>query len=860
MVKRSKQVPQEKNKQKIRSQKEQKNQKREPVVPSKSVFSELSARIGKYSYLIFSGILAVMLLIVFRDYLFMNRLFLFKDIGSDTINTFYPSYVLLSEAAKEGLSYSFRAGMGAGFGAAGEAFANDWVSAILNPFRQFLLLWEGKNVAYGLGLAEVLKIFAAGLLFFAYLRTLRLEKITAGFGALLFAFSGFMIGGSGWYQHSYQLLYAALLLFGFEQALIKKRYWVFLLATAMAFRALNPFYMYVFGTFLIIYSVMRVILEKSDTRKALLFYAKIGGMAALAFLINLPFLLQRIDAILSDPRVSGNLSKADRMQSISVFTAGDFLHNVTALLRFFSNDILGSGRIEERFIDGQRFLVSDFKGYYNYYEAPMFYIGMISLLLFPQIFVRGTRKERILFGLFFIVWLIPVIFPYFRRAYFLFFGDYYRVFSFFLPFAVLFPALIVFNRTIKDNLLNLRLLWGTAAALLLLLYFPYFSESRLSELGMRTSPVNGNIRLFASFSILALTGLLSLFVKQPQNRRRWMYAIVLLVIAELLYMADTTVNDRDTVKLSEFESKSGYNDYTMEAVNYLYSIDSSFYRTEKDYASGLAVHGSLNDAKVQGYFGTTSYASHQNPYYVDFMQTLEIIAPGDETSARWSTGVRSRALLAVMVNVKYMLSKSTEPYFKVFGYDSLHTEGDVTVYRNEFNLPLGYTYDKIIRRSEFEKLPQLQKDISMLRSAVVPDSSFERLPDIAKHRPQGSDNYTKEMLKADVDSLSAQSMKLTHFRQDHIKGQISLNRAEIVFFSILYNKNWKITANGKPQKAIPVNIAFTGVYLEAGEYELELRYEHPKPPVGAGAGNVFLLLLIFGVVGYEGYVGLRKSG
>lgn len=855
MVKRVREVPSEKAKGKTQKKVSSKSESHSrQIIPD----VKLPAFLSKYPLLVFGVLLAVILVIVFRDYIFMNRLFLFKDIGSDTINTFYPSYVLLSETAREGLSYSFRSGMGAGMSAAGKAFANDWVSLLLRPFRRFLFLWEGKDIAYGLGLAEVLKIFAAGMVFFAYLRTLKLENIVAGTGALLFAFSGFMIGGSGWYQHSYQLLFAALLLFGFEQALMKKRYWVFLLVTAMAFRTLNPFYMYVFGTFLIIYSLMRVILEKTDAKSALLFYAKTAGMALIAALINLPFLLQRIETILTDPRVSGNLNKAEQMQNISVFAAGDFLHNVTALLRFFSNDILGTGRIEERFIDGQRFLFSDFKGYYNYYEAPMFYIGMVSLLLFPQIFARGTPKERVIFGLFFIVWLIPVIFPYFRRAYFLFFGDYYRVFSFFLPFAVLFPALVVFNRLIKTGLLKLRVLWITAAVLLILLYYPYFSDTRLAESGLKTSPVNGNIRLFASFSILALTGLLSLFVKQSLNRPRWLYAALILIIAELIYMADTTVNDRDALSAAEFESKTGYNDYTVEAVNYLHETDSSFYRTEKDYASGPAVHGSLNDAKVQGYFGTTSYASHQNPYYVDFMQTLEIIAPGDETAARWSTGVRSRALLAVMTNVKYMLSKSDEPYFTVFGYEPIHTAGDVTVYKNQFNLPLGYTYHKIISRSHFEQLPQLQKDISMLRAAVLPDSIAEKYADLQKYQPQDSNNYTKQMLKADVDSLSRESMKLTSFREDHIRGQIRLSEPGIVFFSIIYNKNWEIRINDKLQEALPVNIAFTGLYLEAGEYELDMRYEHPKPPTGAGVGNVLMLLIFFGVVGYEGYAGWRK--
>ncbi|MEA2041476.1 MAG: YfhO family protein, partial [Bacteroidota bacterium] len=690
-------------------------------------------------------------------------------------------------------------------------------------------------------------------------KSIPLQKTTAVFGALAFTFSGFMMGGAGWYLHSIHWVYVALLLFGFEQALIKKRFVVFFIVLLVFIRGMNPFYIYVFGLFLIVYSLMRTFSREMSIKDVGRFYLKTAGITAAAFLVNLPFLLSKIESILSDPRVSGNLSKSEQMQSISVFATGDFLHNVTALLRFFSNDILGTGQISERIVNGQRLLVSDFKGYYNYYEAPMFYIGLLTLLIFPQAFRYGTKREKIIYAGFIIVWAIPVLFPYFRRAYFLFFGDYYRAFSFFLPFAVLYSAVISFNRILKENKLNLYLLWITAALLLVFLNIPYFSAERLQELRLNSNPVDASLKLILSLVIIIETLILTSFVKYLNYKRYMLPLLGLVFVFELLFTANITLNHRDTLSVDEFESHSGYNDNTVDAVEYLQERDSSFYRTEKDYASGWAVHGSLNDAKVQGYFGTTSYASNQNPYYVRFMQELEVIPTGDETAARWSAGVRSRPLLAVMCNVKYMLSRNEEPYFLQTGYKKLAETGDVDIYKNGYSLPLGYSYAKYISEAEFKESEGIQKDISLLKAVVLPDSVAANLPDTAEYKPKPEPGYSVNDLKLDVEALSQESLIIHKFRQDEIKGEIELSQPKILFFSILYDSAWQIKINDKEAKSFNANIGFTGLYLPAGKHSVEMIYPPRKSPKYAGLSNVLFLILVFGGIVFAIYTEFFKT-
>jgi len=94
--------------------------------------------------------------------------------------------------------------------------------------------------------------------------------------------------------------------------------------------------------------------------------------------------------------------------------------------------------------------------------------------------------------------------------------------------------------------------------------------------------------------------------------------LIVLCVIEVTYLSGITVNKRDVVTQSILKEKVGYNDYTVEAVNYLKQTDKSFYRLNKDYSSGLAIHSSINDAKVQGYYGTPSYFSFNQKIILNF--------------------------------------------------------------------------------------------------------------------------------------------------------------------------------------------------------------------------------------------------
>src|SRR3954467_4097603 len=96
---------------------------------------------------------------------------------------------------------------------------------------------------------------------------------------------------------------------------------------------------------------------------------------------------------------------------------------------------------------------------------PAFYIGLQHLLLMPQVFAFLRMRTRIVFAIFIIVWILPIIFPYFRYAFWLFSGGYYRAYSFFVSFFFLFYSLIALENISRSRKINVTVLIVTIAVL-----------------------------------------------------------------------------------------------------------------------------------------------------------------------------------------------------------------------------------------------------------------------------------------------------------------------------------------------------------------------------------------------------------
>lgn len=664
---------------------------------------------SKYSLLALIFIIILIGIISFKKYLFGDYLFYFKDIGSDSLNQVYPYTMHRINLLKEGFisKWSFYSGTGDDFL---KIFPIEPISWFRNLLQVIGINIFGANyLIFGrFPLTFFFHFLLSGIFAFYYFRSISVEKLYSILGALLITFSGFMVVGSSW-SFSGQVIAGIFLLFAFEQFFIKNRWYFF--PIAFIYLSSNIFILYIYSLFLFTYALFRFLSEKRlKTKNDFMLIGKMVGLAIWGVLMNsIKFVTGFLNLFFS-PRVAGSASLSEALSSGKDIVSQAALFP-TIILRTFSSDILGCG--------------NNFQGWQNYFEAPMFYIGILSLVLFLQVFIHLDKRKKILFGVFLAFWTLVTFIPYLRHAYMAFTGDYFRFgIDFIFPFILLLYSIIALNKINENFKVNIPLLIGSSVFLILLLFFPYKSIPDFA--------IDEQIRKISVFMILVYSFFLFLMTKkQYQNIAK--YGLLLFVVIELSFFSYKSYSDRVPVTKTEFlQNQGGYADGTIKAVDRIKSIDKTqFFRTEKDYQSGNAMHGSLNDAMAQGYYGTSSYSSFNNLNYVSFLEETAVILKGDESASRWISGLRHSPLLMTFANVKYLLSKKAEPDFLRFGYEIIDSIEGVKIMKNQYYLPFGYTYDKYVDFDDFKTLkyyeiqPYIVENIKTQLQQTMPPNQID---------------------------------------------------------------------------------------------------------------------------------------
>ncbi len=791
-------------------------------------------------------LLAVLLIVTigflaYGDYLTLKLSYYFKDIGSDTINSNFPNINRNPQTAdhKGFAGWSFYHGMGQNVFGGYSMNPILYIQAKIHHFTASFYPPEDYRVSKGFPSDFFSRILLSGIFFFLYLRTVSLSYFTSLIGALLYSFTGYMTLGGTW-GHTHYLFHAAFLMFSFEQ-LYKKNRWIFFPFAVMSISG-NAYTLYMHGgLFLGIYTLFRYFDENAWKPKGLFILGgKMIFLGLLGMLMNSTHLVSQYMRMFNSPRVGGNASYMATGGKSPIFQLDNFPERLTVLFRTFSNDILGNG--------------SDFKGWYNYLEAPAFYCGLLTLLLLPQIFIFLNKRRKIIYGSFIGFWTLIIFFPKLRHMSQFYVGNYYKAsFDVMIPIAMLFIALTVLHLALKESKINKILLSGTLFVLLLALFFPYFPADN--------TPVDKEIRSSVTL-FLIFHSLLLYFIDRKKIKLLLQILIIGLLFIELLYSTSTSMDKRFAYSIEELKKNAGgFKDGTVEAVQYLWTIDNSFYRIEKEYSSGTAQHRSLNDASFQGYYGTSNYASFNQEYYIKFLEGVGIIQIGNETQTRWAQGLKSRPLLQTIGNVKYYFTKQKQSFYEKRGFAQEIAEKDgLKILQNRYYLPLGFSYDTFIKRSDFDKLNQLQKDIAMLRAFVVEDNdeNYTKLTDGMKQisLKDTVSNFSFALYAEYVNNLGKESLSLTDHRQSTIDGTVNFSQKKLLFFSIPYDIGWKAMIDGKETEVMLANIGLFGIMVQPGQHTIRLEYWPPYLKESQYTAKisyiVFFLLLIVKNFKYAG--------
>jgi hypothetical protein len=772
----------------------------------------LSRRRRIFGMAVVTSALIVIWLLVYGNFIFGSKTLLYKDIGSDSITISFPYYVLLSDYLRNvGIpSWSFRVGMG-------HNLFPHIGTVLVSP-----VVWLAKGlIAKALVYQHLIYLLISGVLFARFLSMRGLTFAASLLGALLLSFSAYMCMGSCWYFHATEVVCFTLLLFAAEEAVGRGR-WPYLVFAVAVVGFFSVFHLYLAALFLCIYVPVRAIERHSwKVRPILRTSLLLAGAAFLGVGLTTIVSIGSFYSLLNSPRGSGPTSLAGALSSAPIFGLESPLHYITAVLRPYANDMLGTG--------------SDYCGWQNYLEAPMTYCGLISLVLFPQVFVGTARRTRVLYALLLGALLVATVFPWFRYLFWGFQGDYYRTFSLFWIFGIITLAMTVFSRYIEGHALNLWLLALTVFVLLGVLYLPLHQLQTL---------INPTLRLAATIFIVSYAALL-IAGQLLKRQRMFMWLIVGLAAIELAYFDQITVS-RPTVTKQELTERVGYNDKTVDAVRDINASDQSFFRITKTWGSGLGMYQSLNEAMVFGYDGTASYSSFNNLDYIKFLMAVDAISGDVQTFTHWSTGLIGHPLLSTFACEKYVIANDPVPYQMTDPYEFMKRYNNVYVFRNRLFLPLGLTFSRYLPEQVFLQLPSSVKPGALLCAVVFLDRNIAEKQGLSELTLDELKQQLNESSPADTIALRrATALNMRSFRETQIDGSVRVDAKSILVLQTPFDPGWRALVDDRAAPVLKVDVGLLGVVLDSGEHAVKLRYVPPFLGVGAAIalGSLAILAL-----------------
>ncbi len=229
---------------------------------------------------------------------------------------------------------------------------------------------------------------------------------------------------------------------------------------------------------------------------------------------------------------------------------------------------------------------------------------------------------------------------------------------------------------------------------------------------------------------------------------------------------------------------------------------------------------------------------------MDFYPTVGV--KRDVSSKPQASLYQLRALLSVrwLFIEQNESEQSPMPGFKFYG-----RQMGYNVYENENFIPMGFTYDTYITRSQLEELAETERSMAMMSSIVLEDDDAYNYLDILMQDMSPSndvydyDTFTQAV--AERRETCADSFETTN---TGFKSTITLDRENLVFFSVPYDEGWSATVNGEPVEVTKVNIGFVGVRAPEGECEIVFTYNTPGLDTGlliSGGAVIVAVIYVF---------------
>lgn len=573
-------------------------------------------------------------------------------------------------------------------GLGGDVIGN-YASTLFDPFSYITFLFGRDRIDFGYAVSIMARLYGCGLTFAVFLKYMRFENWKALIGAISFAFSSWMLNIEVIMHPSflYAVMLFPLLILGVEKV-YRRENPIILILTIFFLAIYSIYFTFMSGIIVVIYCILRYkdYNEKYKLKDFFLAMFRLGGFAVAGFLLAALILFPTVYALLS--------ASTDSQTSNFFYTIKQYLSIIPSF--FAENSVYSNYSYTGAGILFTLFIPFFFKKKYRIYTQIKMWFLCLIMLLFPVF-------ARILNG-----FSYPT-------------GRWMYAMSFF----VIWSGLTV----LKENILfssQFKVCWlATIIGISVVALFIF------------------NILSLSSIVILLINGLLSfclIYVLSEKNIKRKRILISGIVFCGLIF----NNNIRYSIYYSNtFDQTYAVGEFEERMSKSVQRIgpeieDDEFYRLYQ--TNGMnnyhLSHWPVNENIYWGNRSIYSYLSTIDSKWFEFNKELG-------NSAGYSTRVHVygndlRTRLDFLMGVKYFIgddglnmdtlnNHDKQDCAAVgYGYDTKELIEDIEVLKNKYSLGLGTVYEKVIPRSEFEKLSIIEREECLMQAAVVEDEDLKK--------------------------------------------------------------------------------------------------------------------------------------
>lgn len=774
-----------------------------------------------------------------------------------------PFNIFMNETVKSGnLLWNWGIDLGSNFL---ESFSFYNIGSV---FFWLMLLVPAKMVPQAMGWMLVLKFAVAGATSAAYFARHVEKKIVVIIGSMLYAFSGFQCSTVVFYHFQDAVALFPLMMIGLEQLVEEKKKGR--LALACLLNVLSNFVFFVAEVmFLVLVYVVRYLVPQfpewnrirkrekeayaaaraesvkiesaeavieSETKKKLLVMLAPVGSCMLEGLLGMvmagTLLLPTINGLMNNDRVSQYMQG----QKWLTMTTSNWLEMIKAFFMPADPMCQYSSVIRDTWMSNAAYL-------------PLF--GM----LFVIVYILNKKKDWLgcLLKICFLVAAIPIL----NNVFTLFSDELYRRWYYMLILMMILATLKVLDRPKEYRIWPGFLLHTAVIGLFVLLTAAVDWDNAGNEI------VYYEERYILLIVLAVLGSILAVLTVKTKFRVRHVLCMLAVMGYCVFSLAYTVYKYQMTTDNSNYNYRNFNNKtYAENVVAYLTEFTGQFDRNVLPYRyyidEGIG-HTYYNLGLTNSLPTLNSFNSTVNPSIMEFYEQI-----GDERLTWTNSGYQG---VREILGGKYILSMAKQKEY-TYQEELVNSNGQIMyVYENENALPVGYTYDSYMTRSEFAAYNSQARPAVMLRTLVVEDEDAETVAGILPHYDVADYGETmadtmkntiviKKSIRNAVEDRREECSQKFEQGDNYFCSTITADAEKYAFFSVPYDKCWKAAVNGDKAEILNIN-GLMAVRVGAGENVI--RFDYDYLPVKAGIACSVSGIVLFGVYMISGTLQRKRD-